>query len=127
MDKENLLISGILIITILILLGIGILLSPNSVNTTSLPDNLTNLHGFNSTNKNLTDPIFDISTPESTAISIARLNEGLDGFNFYIKANASLTSDGKYCIVDICNENYEYEGLVVTVDAQTWMSKKMEV
>lgn len=67
---------------------------------------------------------FDNSTPEATAISIARLNYGLSGFYNYGAIygdngtiTASLTSDGKYWIV-----NMDYS--VVTVDAKTWDSIK---
>lgn len=64
---------------------------------------------------------FDNSTPQATAISIARLNLGKWGFdNAAIK---SVHSDGKYWIVEIYTDGYKEGFEAVTVDSETWMSK----
>jgi hypothetical protein len=64
---------------------------------------------------------FDNSTPKALAISIARLNEGSNGFEYVTVDSASLTSDGKYWIV---NMNDGMDSWVVTVDVKTGMSKE---
>jgi len=108
MDKKNLLMAGGLTGVIIILLSIGIFIFPNSTNAT--------------TENSLT---FDNSTPEATAISIARLNEGKNGFDEFSEdmvANASLTPDGKYWIIKMREAGYD--GWVVEVDVKTLASKK---
>jgi hypothetical protein len=73
---------------------------------------------------------FDNSTPQATAISIARLNEGMAGFDSSFSdriVNVSLTSDGKYWIVNIrkyVDREYGDRKLIVTIDAKTLMSKR---
>ncbi|HEX3013477.1 MAG TPA: hypothetical protein VHO92_04285, partial [Methanobacterium sp.] len=87
---------------------------PNSTNATNLTTNTTT--------NSLT---FDNSTPEASAISIARLNEGKNGFDEFSEdmvANASLTPDGKYWIVKMCEAGYN--NWVVKVDAKTLASTK---
>lgn len=69
--------------------------------------------------------LFNNSTPEAAAISIARLNEGKNGFDEFSEdmvTNASLTPDGKYWIVKICKEGYD--SWIVKVDAKTLASTK---
>lgn len=66
---------------------------------------------------------FDNSTPEATAVSIARLNLGQWGFDSATIKSVHLTSDGKYWIVEIYNSVYQDGFDVVTVDAKTWASK----
>ena len=119
MYRKNLMIIGSLTSVIIVLLLIGIFIFPNS---TSADDSVVVPSAVDL--NVMKDPTFDTSTPEATAISIARLNEGMDGFNWWMKANASLTPDRKYWIVNMYNENCEEQVRVVTVDAQTWMSRK---
>jgi hypothetical protein len=119
MDRKKLLIAGSLICTIIIILSIGILIPPNSAP-------IKNLTFINSTNGSITENgiIFNNSTPEATAISIARLNEGAAGFGEGngITTNASLTHDKRYWIINMHEAGYE--DWIVTVDTKTLMSKK---
>ena len=81
-------IAGGIISIILVLLSIGIFIFPNSTNDTNSTTNATTENSL----------IFDNSTPEAAAISIARLNEGKNGFDEFSEdmvANASLTPDRK--------------------------------
>jgi hypothetical protein len=122
MDRKNLLIACGLIggSAVLLIMGIfifNIITDPVNVDDLTVIPNSTNL----SEEKNI---YFDNSTPESTAISIARLNEGMIGFDGYITTTASLTSDGKYWIVKMHNVYDVGDELVFTVDAKTLMSKK---
>lgn len=64
---------------------------------------------------------FDNSTPQATAVSIARLNMG-EGFKDVTLDDVYLTSDGKYWIVDFLAGGKE-PYLFVTVDAKTLKSK----
>ncbi|MGB9978659.1 hypothetical protein [Methanobacterium sp.] len=69
--------------------------------------------------------IFDNSTPEAAAISIARLNEGKNGFDEFSEDmvdSTSLTPDGKYWIVKIGDAGYD--NWVVKIDAKTLASTK---
>lgn len=114
MDKKNLLIAGGLISIIIVLLSTGILIFPHSTNA----NNLTT-----STMKN--DLTFDNSTSEAEAISIARLNEGKNGFDEFsddIAVNASLTPEGKYWIVKMCEAGYN--SWIVKIDTKTLASTK---
>lgn len=119
MDRKKLLIAGSLTGIIIVLLSIGLLISPNSVP-------IKNLTSTNSTDGSFTENglIFDNSTPESTAISIARLNEGAAGFGEGngIITNASLTQDRQYWIVNMHEDGYNE--WIVTIDTKTLMSKK---
>lgn len=110
---DNKLIAGCLIGIILFLVIGAFIIIPAITGTDD-----------NSSTNSSESSAFNNSTPEATAIFIAKLNEGNDGFMYFIKSNASLTSDGKYWIVSMYNENYPDEGWVVTVDAKTLMSKK---
>jgi len=116
MDRKNLLIAGgwaggLIVIIIILVIGVFIIIPSITNNLTSNSDeNLKSEPNENTV-------YFDNSTPEATAISIARLNEGMIGFHSGHKVNASLTSDGKYWIVDM-------DGWVVTIDTKTWMSKQ---
>lgn len=108
MDRKNLWIAGGLIVFILVI-GIFVI----------VPAIVANSTGSNSTTNSSEDWLFfDNSTPEAMAISIARLHEGQAGFNTNVIGNASLSSDGKYWIVQLNN------GTPVTVDAKIWKSKK---
>ncbi|MCZ3365811.1 MULTISPECIES: hypothetical protein [Methanobacterium] len=139
MEKKNLLIVGILTGIIIVLIGIGPIIFPNS---TSADDSISagNLHDLNSSAKNITDGLnsvnesstnetfpedfskdyttFDNSTSKLIAISIARLYQGLSGFYTSHTFNTSLTPDKKYWIVKMDDL------MVVTVDAKTLMSKQ---
>ncbi len=122
MDRKNLLIAGGLIGAIVILLIMGIFIF-NIITDSANLDDLTVIS--NSTNLPAEKDIyFDNSTPEATAISIARLNEGMIGFDGFITTNASLTPDRKYWIVKMHNVYDVGDELVVTVDAKTLMSRK---
>lgn len=120
MDRKNLLIAGSLaggLIVVIIVLVIGVfIIIPSIANnlTSNSNENLTR-----ETNENTVT--FDNSTHEATAKSIARLDRGAVGFYTWYTVNASLTSDGKYWIVNMHGRGYEW---VVTVDAKTLMSKK---
>ncbi len=121
MDREKLLITGSLIGIIIVILSIYLLISHTPITHNSTP--LSSLNSGNSDNNLPVEEylIFDNSTPETLAISIARLNSGMIGFDKLITANASLTSDGKYWIVKMTN--YE-EKWVVIIDTRTLMSKR---
>ena len=113
MDRKNLLVAGGVICIIIVLLSIGPSIFPNSTDATN---SITN------TGNNL---IFDNSTPETTAISIARLNEGKNGFDEFSEdmiANVSLTPDKKYWIVKIREAGYN--NWAVKIDAKTLASTK---
>ena len=113
MDRKNLLVAGGVICIIIVLLSIGPSIFPNSTDATN---SITN------TGNNL---IFDNSTPETTAISIARLNEGKNGFDEFSEdmiANVSLTPDKKYWIVKIHDAGYN--DWAVKIDAKTLASTK---
>ena len=115
MDRKSLLIAGGLTCIIIALAIIGIFIFPNSTYATNSTTNTT-------TENSLT---FDNSTPEATAISIARLNEGKNGFDEFsddMVVNASLTPDGKYWIVKMREAGCD--SWVVKVDAKTLASKK---
>ena len=115
MNRKNLLIAGGLTCLIIALFSIGLFIFPNSTNATNSITNTT-------TENNL---IFDNSTPEAAAISIARLNEGKNGFDEFSEdmvANASLNSDGKYWIIKMCDAGYD--NWVVKVDTKTLASTK---
>lgn len=60
---------------------------------------------------------FNNSTPEALAISIARLNEGSNGFEYDTVFSAFSTPGGDYCFVVV------NDGLVI-VDTNTLMSKE---
>jgi len=114
MIKKNLLIVGSLTGVILVLLSIGLFILPNSTNSTNL-----------TTNTSTNNLIFANSTPEATAISIARLNEGKNGFDEFsenIIVNATLTPDRKYWIIEMREAGYN--NWVVKVDAKTLASIK---
>lgn len=116
MKGKNLLIAGSIIGAIIVLLGIGTLISPN-------PTNANNSTVISNSTNTEEDFYFDNSTPEATAISIARLNDGEFSFDSNIKVNnASLTADGKYWVVNMHAEGHADWN--VTVDAETLMSKK---
>ena len=66
---------------------------------------------------------FDNSTPQATAISIARLNLGTGGFEGDPIKSVNLTSDRKYWIVETYTSFYKDQIEVMTIDAKTWTSK----
>ena len=65
---------------------------------------------------------FNNSTPESTAVSIARLNFGVYYGKFFVN-NVYLTDDGKYWKVDMTTSGKEPHVQVI-IDAKTLMSKR---
>lgn len=100
MEKKNLIIAGVIICGILFLAVIGAF--------------LFNIITFSAS--------FDNSTPESTAVSIAKLNEGVFGFDSITIENVYLTQDRKYWIVNM-TEMGDHGG-IVTINAETWDSKQ---
>ncbi|MGB9979279.1 hypothetical protein [Methanobacterium sp.] len=129
MNKRNLLTSGNLIVILLILVvAIFIFFIITNPIVYDVPYSIGEDASYCGDEIYFT---FDNSTPEATAVSIARLNEGMIGFGSnvlynsgyanYIKSNASLTSDKKYWIV---NMQMDINKWVVTIDAKTLMSKK---
>lgn len=108
MNRKSLIIGFSL--TAIVLVGIGVFISINSTRTTN-SETATHVNGF-----------FNAKSPEEKAVFIARLNDGEFGFESDTIDNVSLTSGGKYWIVDMGWAG-DYGG-VVTVDAKTWMSKK---
>lgn len=127
MERKDLLIASCIISTIIVLIGIGITIYPNSTSGGSS----MSLYDLNSADENSTTApaaeeniFFDNSTPEATVISIARLNEGMIGFDSQITTSASLNSDGKYWVVKMHNVQDVNDEVTVTVDAKTLMSKR---
>ena len=126
MNGKKLLIVGILIGVIVLVMGIFVMDNPISYDTH---------YSTNSDASYCGDSMyytFNNSTSEATAVSVARLNEGMMGFGSnvlynsgyapYIKINASLSSNKKYWIVHMSmGEPFDW---IVTVDPKTWMSKK---
>jgi len=98
MKRKNLIIACVLICGIIVLSIIGIFIIMPSMYPTNN---------------------FDNSTPESAAVSIARLNSG-EGFASGDVDNVYLTPDGKYWIVTLESK----EKWNVTIDAKTLMSKQ---
>jgi len=138
-ERKNLMISGGIVCAIIVLISISMFIFPNSasednsISTGNLRDtnstaekivNDLNSVPENSTNENFSeDPseeylTFNNSTPETTAISIARLYQGLSGFYTSHKFNTSLTPDKKYWIIKMDDL------MVVTVDTKTLLSKQ---
>lgn len=124
MEKKDLLIVVCVICVIVVLLCMGMIIPSNSS---------TGLHTYdlNSTDENsTTEPAaetylyFNNSTPYTTSISIARLNEGIIGFDNHITTSASLTPDGKYWIVKMHNVHDVNDEVTVTIDTKTLISKK---
>jgi hypothetical protein len=105
-------------IGIILLFLIGIFIIIPTIMGTNEDSYSTDDNSSTNPSENLT---FDNSTPEALAISIARLNEGTNGFEYVTVDSASLTSDGKYWIV---NMNDGMDSWVVTVDVKTGMSKE---
>ena len=105
----SVLIGGIIVLSVIgvfiIMPGIAKILEDKSLNNSNYP----------------TTNYFDNSTPESVAISIARLNSGI-GFTSGDVDNVSLTPDGKYWIVTL----HQKEKWNVTIDTKTLMSKEDE-
>lgn len=123
MHKKNLLIAGGLIGAIVVLSAIGFfIIIPAIVDTsTAISNSITDKACKLIESIGVTT--FDNSTPEATAVSIARLNLGEWGFNSATIKSVHLTSRGKYWIVEIYNSVYQDGFDVVTVDAKTWASK----
>lgn len=113
MDKGKLLIGGLMGVIILI---IGSFILSSVIMNTSTDINSTN--NFSAVEYFT----FDNSTPEATAISIARLNEGTTGFSDIIKVdNVHLTPDGNYWVVNL---HQGFSNWIVTINAKTLMSTK---
>jgi len=114
MDREKLLVAGVLI-GLIICFSVFMVISYGL----NLISEIDGEKHFDSSSFSTTS--FDNSSPEATAVSIARLNEGWIGFEYAKVINTSLTSDGKYWIVKM---HHELDDWVVTVDVKTLMSKK---
>ena len=109
MNRKNLLIVGILTGIIIVILCISPFYIINSDNT----DNSITVHE---------NTIFNSKTPEEKAIFIAKLNDGLFGFESDTVKSAYLTPDKKYWIVNM-EDAGDYGG-IFTVDPKTLMSKQ---
>ncbi|HEX3013478.1 MAG TPA: hypothetical protein VHO92_04290 [Methanobacterium sp.] len=109
MERTNLLITssltGIIVLTIA-----AIILIPTITDISTASSNSITANEY---------LLFNNSTPEAVAISIARLNSG-KAFNDGIVDNVSLTPDEKYWIVNL----HIKEKWNVTIDAKTLMSKE---
>jgi len=116
MNKKNLLIAGGLIGgTLLCLFLTFILVSSVFYLIENIDeDRYFDISSFNNNS-------FDNSTPEATAVSIARLNMG-EGFEDVTLDDVYLTSDKRYWIVNFIAGGKE-PYLFVTVDAKTLKSK----
>lgn len=115
MDKKKILVAGGLI-SFVICLFFAFMIISFSLNIIS---EIEGQKHFNSSSFSTTS--FDNSTPEATAVSIARLNMGLNFDQVTVK-DVYLTSDGKYWIVNFRAGGIE-PYLVVTIDSETLMSK----
>jgi len=137
MNRKNLIIAGglgvIIILSVvgafIILPGISEILKGYSTYSDSIFNNSTPETTSQFAQGNA---VFNSKTPEEKAIFIARLNEGTQGFRyvegtneyFITVDNVSLTSDGKYWIVNMHDDgNGEFYNWAVTIDAKTLMSK----
>jgi hypothetical protein len=116
MNRKILLIAGGLI-GIMVVFAIGVYTHPAIADISNSTD-----ENSTTNNSSVEYLYFDNSTPEATAISIARLNEGFNGFCDDMVVNVSLTSNGKYWKVNMREDGYD--DWVVTIDAKTLMSKK---
>ena len=123
MDRKNLMIAssltGILVLAITAIIIISTIKDTSTGSSNPIRDN-----GNNSIDPAEEYLTFNNSTPEATAISIARLNEGAAGFGEgnSITTNASLTHDKRYWIINMHEDGYD--DWIVTIDAKTLMSKK---
>lgn len=113
MNWKNSLIAGGLIVIIIVIVGIFVIIPA-----------IDNSTGSNSTTNSSESSVFNNSTPEAMAISIARLNYGPWGFDQGSIKSVHLTSDRKQWIVEIYNSVYKDDFEVLTVDVKTWKSKK---
>lgn len=125
MNRKNLMVAGSLIGGIIVLVVIGaFIIIPDIVDTsTAVSNSITDQIG-NLIDESFVPATFDNSTPEATAISVARLNLGKWGFENAEIKSVHPTSDGKYWIVEIYTSGYKDESKTITVDAGTWMSKQ---
>ena len=112
-------VSGSILILFLII-GIFII-APSIVNKSTAISNLIIAKSEDLVDASAGITTFDNSTPQATAISIARLNDGTSGFEGDTVNSAYLTSDGKYWIVKMGAAGYD--DWIVTIDAKTLMSK----
>ena len=125
MDRKNLLIASGLIGIFIVLLSEGMLIILlSSFNIVDFESSLMagSMDGDQKPEEFLT--YFNNSTPEATAVSVARLNLGKWGFENADIKSVHMTSDGKYWIVEIYTSGYKDESKTITVDAGTWMSKQ---
>lgn len=125
MKRKDLLIAGGIIGVILVLIGIGIVISPSSTSA----NNSISLTGLNSTDENSINNshdagyffTFNNSALEAAAISVARLYEESPGpCEPYTITNTYLTSDKKYWIINMDGEGSNW---TIIVDAKTLKSK----
>jgi hypothetical protein len=115
MIRKNLLMAcGLISVTLVLAIAAFIIFS--TITDTSI-DASNSITGNNNSDSD-EYLSFDNSTPEATAISIARLCCGVGGFYTCHTFNTSLTIDGKYWIVKMD------DSMIVTVNAKTLMSKQ---
>lgn len=123
MGNNKLIAAGLIGIVLVFLIGAFIIVPA----TGNISADISNSTDNNSNTDSSEDwLVFDNSTPETLAISIARLYCGQGGFAKDIEDtfNASLTSDGKYWIVEDMQTKGFDDGLRVMVDVKTGMSKE---
>ncbi len=114
MDRKKLLVAGVLIGFIICLFSAFMIISFGLNLVSEIIDPLPEY--------NIDNASFNNSTPELTAVSVARLNFGTS-FNEVTVKDVHLTPDGKYWIVGI-DPNDAVDHVDVTVDTKTLMSKR---
>ncbi len=115
MIRKTLLIEcGLISVTLVLAIAAFIIISTITDTSTDASNSIT------ANNNSDSDEYlsFNNSTPEATAISIARLCCGVGGFYTCHTFNTSLTIDGKYWIVKMDNS------MIVTIDAKSLKSKQ---
>ncbi|BDZ70056.1 hypothetical protein [Methanobacterium petrolearium] len=120
MDRKKLLVAGVLIGGTIICLVSAFMIVSFGLDLISEIKGRTHFDP-----SSLSTTSFDNSTPEATAVSIARLNGGI-AFGVGTVKDVYLTSDGKYWVVKFYDPPapkgpYYW---TVTIDAKTLMSKK---
>lgn len=116
MDRKKLLVAGGLIGLILCLFSVFIIISCFNL-VLNIVDPFQEYNGDNLS--------FNNSTPESTAVSIARLNFGVFYSQFAV-TNVYLTPDKKYWKVDMSTSGADPHVQII-IDAKTLMSKRNDV
>nr|WP_319372963.1 hypothetical protein [uncultured Methanobacterium sp.] len=119
MDRKKLLVAGVLIGGTIICLFPAFMIISFGLDLIS---EITGRTHFDSSSFSRTS--FDNSTPEATAVSVARLNLGVC-FDLFTVKDVYLTSDEKYWKVYF-DAGPKEPNLVVTIDAETLMSKEYD-